>query len=219
MKVEVPYLELLFDIPLSRAELPAFRGAINTLIPRECSYFHNHEVEGLNYSYPLIQYQLNNGKACIIGLDNGVEQLTQLLQTTARTVQIGQREVPLELLSCRSSLESIGTDDKRHTYRIENWLPLNERNYAHYQAMPALRDRVALLDTILVGNLLSCFKGLDLVATEEIVAYLTRIDVMRAVSSKKTRLMAFDVTFESNVLLPPHLGLGKSVSRGFGRLM
>ena len=85
--------------------------------------------------------------------------------------------------------------------------------------MASLRDRIALLDAVLVGNLLSCFKGLGIVAAEEIVAYLTRLENIRTISSKKTQMMAFDVAFESNVLLPPYIGLGKSVSRGFGVLL
>lgn len=219
MLTEIPYLELLFDLPLSRTELPAFRGAIHTLIPQECSCFHNHEGEGLHYAYPLIQYRLRKGKASIVGLGRGVEQLEVLLRTTAQTLCIGRREVPLELLSYQSAMVPIGVGNQLYTYRMEGWLPLNGRNYSLYQSMASLRDRIALLDAVLVGNLLSCFKGLGIVAAEEIVAYLTRLENIRTISSKKTQMMAFDVAFESNVLLPPHIGLGKSVSRGFGVLL
>jgi hypothetical protein len=96
------------------------------------------------------------------------------------------------------------------------WLALNEENYARYQAS-ALTERQRLLERILIGNILSMCKGLGYVVTEKIeVSRLDVYPVRTPVRLKGIEMTGFKGTVAVNFELPDLIGLGKSVSRGFG---
>jgi predicted nucleotidyltransferase len=96
------------------------------------------------------------------------------------------------------------------------WLPLNEANYARYQA-GRLVERKRLLERILIGNILSMSKGLGYVVTEKIeISRLDVYPVRTPVRLKGVEMTGFKGTFAVNFELPDLIGLGKSVSRGFG---
>ena len=73
-----------------------------------------------------------------------------------------------------------------------------------------------LYKSILKGNILSFFKGIGYNENE-------MINVLPDLYPKSTKfkgneMTAFDGGFTSNVILPDLIGLGKSVSRGFGAI-
>lgn len=213
----VETLTLRFDLRLSPEELTRFRGAINRLLPQGDALLHNHLDEGLRYAYPLVQYKVLGSKASIVAVNEGITAITPLLSTTATSISLGQRKVALELLECTPAVCPIAFFPQCRTYRLRQWLPLNEGNYALYQQTPSLAERISQLDHILVGHLLSFFKGVDLSITHEIVAYITRLHTMpKPILFKGIRLLAIDLDFACNLSLPTGIGLGKGVSRGFG---
>ena len=67
---------------------------------------------------------------------------------------------------------------------------------------------------ILIGNLLSASKSLGYEVPNTIKADL-RVRPKKSVL-KDTKIMTFTGTFVVNFEIPDYLGLGKSVSRGFG---
>lgn len=76
-------------------------------------------------------------------------------------------------------------------------------------------ERRDLLRRILVGNLLSASKGLNYTAIEHIRLEIGHVKE-RACQLKGTQVIGFDCEFMASFSIPDHLGLGKSVSRGFG---
>ena len=98
------------------------------------------------------------------------------------------------------------------------WLALNEANYDRYQGA-GLGERRDMLRRILIGNILSMSKGLGYVVTEEIkVSKLDVYPVKEPVWLKGVRMVGFKGAFAVNFELPDYMGLGKSVSRGFGMI-
>jgi hypothetical protein len=77
-------------------------------------------------------------------------------------------------------------------------------------------SRLALLESILKGNILSFAKGIGWDIDREISLRIDTIEKVRPVTFKEQKVLAFDVTFRTNVFLPDYLGLGKGVSLGFG---
>ena len=77
---ELRTLQVRFDTPIARWELPLLRGAIISLLSRDNTIYHNHEAGGLRYAYPLIQYRQIDGKAALVCVADGVDALGDLLQ-------------------------------------------------------------------------------------------------------------------------------------------
>ena len=83
---------------------------------------------------------------------------------------------------------------------------------------PKSIDRFRLLERILVGNCLSFAKSFHHNVTLKLKADCSKL---RPVSSrlKGITMQGFTGLFSVNFLLPDRVGIGKSVSRGFGTLV
>ena len=106
--------------------------------------------------------------------------------------------------------------DSLTSYRVKNWLPLNKENYATYQQLDNMIERIGLLEKILVGNLMSLFKGIGIHIDTDIKVSITDIKSQHTIRYKDIKLSAFDIEFKSNAQLPDYIGIGKSVSQGYG---
>lgn len=70
----------LFKNQISDEEIPFFRGAMIRLSGDD-ALFHNHNVDGFNYMYPLVQYKRIKGAAAVIGINQGAEAVERLFAT------------------------------------------------------------------------------------------------------------------------------------------
>ena len=75
----------------------------------------------------------------------------------------------------------------------------------------------SFLEKILVGNTLSCLKGLGIFVDYLIESYLVSFRTY-TVRAHGNPFEAFSARFYLNVDLPNFIGLGKSVSKGFGTI-
>ena len=97
---------------------------------------------------------------------------------------------------------------------ITPWIALSQDNYQRY--LESKREaRRELLRRTLIGNILSASKGLDYVVLEEIRLEIGRLR-LRKCELKGTSFIGFLGGFMVNFVIPDYMGLGKSVSRGFG---
>ena len=79
--------------------------------------------------------------------------------------------------------------------------------------------RISFLENILIGNLLSFAKGVNINIQNQIDCKLLSMDEPRITTVKGVKMMAFDVEFKSNLSLPDYMGLGKHVSIGYGTIV
>ena len=114
--------------------------------------------------------------------------------------------------------ELILTEDSSFHYRLNNWLPLNSDNYKQYQESDSLVERIQILERVLIGNILSLLKGVDIHLEEQLKVHVTDITGQRPYVYKKVRLMTFDIEFKTNIQLPQYIGIGKNASIGCGVL-
>lgn len=210
-------LKIVFDQTLLPSEIAQFRGAINNLINKDYVLFHNHLGEnGFRYNYPLIQYKSIHKKAALICLDEGTEEIHELLKLNKWNITIPKGEMTLSIESLSANHFTVQVWDTMFHYRIFDWLGLNSENYHKYQKIESLVERTQFLERILVGNILSFAKGIGLSVEKEIKLNIKEISREKIIRYKDARLQAFDLTFKSNFFIPNYIGLGKGASSGFG---
>ena len=94
-KNKINLLKATFDLPLHAKQLAQFRGAVAESAGLENDLFHNHKGENeFHYRYPLIQYKLNKGKACMVGIGEGVDALFTFLLKSGRRIIGRARNYP-----------------------------------------------------------------------------------------------------------------------------
>jgi hypothetical protein len=213
-------LTVLYDTEISYKEIPLFRGAVLKSIGDKANVlYHNHTgEETFRYSYPLIQYKRLNGKAAITCVEEGVDLVGQLLSDFYGMINLGQREAECKVMQVLSSKDLIQLSDMPKVYHLHQWLPLNAKNYEQYQNTDDFIDKIKILERVLIGNLLSFLKGVDIYLEEQIDLHITNITGQRPTTYKRIKLMAFDIEFKTNLCLPNYIGIGKNASIGYGIL-
>lgn len=216
---KIRVLRISFDQEIPQREIPRFRGAIIEKTNRDKILFHNHVGEtGLRYAYPLIQYKVIGRKGCLICIDKGTEEIHAFLSQRNWDIQLGDQKLTLTIDSLAANNYNLNVWDTLFTYTIRNWLAFNEENFVKYQQIDSLTERIAFLERILVGNILSFAKGIDYTIEKQVQLHIQNIQKEKAVSYKGNRMMALDLTFRTNFFLPDFIGLGKGVSVGFGTI-
>ncbi len=176
----------------------------------------NHRGADLSYQYPLIQFRILEEKTLIIGIEEGADLLNDLYGDTRR-IKIGTIDYEVAQRSIQVERRPFGISDQMYSYTfLTPWIALNPDNFREYQSMntPERKER---LRTILIGNILSAAKGLDIHVEGQITLEFTTISTTPR-RLKGTGLIGFTGDFRVNFEIPEYMGLGKSVSRGFGAI-
>lgn len=209
-------ITIVFDAEISQVEVPFFRSAVSSSIESGNYLFHNHLGGGyLRYSYPLIQYKRIGGRAAIFAIGAATDAIWEFFQGTDYNIRLGKRKLRLCIDKIiRSEVEL--TDNGIAAYCLDSWLALNEENYKKFQSLESLSERIAMLESVLTGNILSMYKGCGVFIERPLHVKLLDLSPPKTVRYKSIPLVAFDVEFNSNVSVPLYAGLGKHVSVGFG---
>lgn len=207
----------LFKNQISDEEIPFFRGAMIRLSGDD-ALFHNHNVDGFNYMYPLVQYKRIKGAAAVIGINQGSELLSCLFEKGDNFfVQIGNQEKEMEIVMCYSDNVTVTCEvSTEYTYSISRWLPLNSENYRMYQLNESLVERISMLEKILVANILSFAKGVGIYFEHLVMCHFLQLESTGLIRYKDVELMSFSGKFRCNVRLPEGVGLGKLASMNCG---
>jgi len=210
-RIKVCYVTLDFDSNYKVTPIK-LRGFLAHLFAN-ISEFHHHSEN--SYHYPLIQYKRIDCKLAIVGIREFAEivfqNLSELDHITTET-----QKIPLNNIEIKSSsykLESICTK-----YKFDSpWLALNEKNYSKFKKLKN-SEKKQFLEKILVGNILSMLKGFEIFISYKIIVSITKFRSI-SVTVHKNKFTGIYADFETNILLPNYLGLGKSVTKGFGVIM
>lgn len=217
---ELKYLSIVFDGELAGHEIPAFRGAVAGKAGHGHVLFHGHEEEGgLRYSYPLIQYKRQGRKPMIICLGDGTDDIHHFFGLPDWRVRISGRQLDLKVRSMQMDMFPLELSERcEYTYQIGHWIALDQKSFAHYINLPNLQERIACLESKLVGNILSMAKGIGWQVPGRIRCEILDMPREAITTLKGIKMRCFQVRFRSNVSLPDHISLGKSASLGFGQL-
>jgi hypothetical protein len=182
----------------------------------EHALLHQHVTDRLIYKYPLIQYKMLEGSPLVLGINEGADVLKEIYDKFDE-IKLGESKYSIMERGITLKSEEFGCTEEIHSYRFATpWLALSQENYPKY-INTNREERRDLLRRILVGNLLSASKGLGYVAKEHI-----RLEVGEMRDEicllKGTKVTGMRGEFTATFAIPDFLGLGKSVSRGYGAI-
>jgi hypothetical protein len=214
------------NIPVCECRLRLSRSVKLEEAPQLRSFFgrefeqqvfaHNHGEDGAQiHQYPRIQFKVIESAAVLLGIGAGAEVLKRLwLELDHTTLGGGKLQVVESGIETRN--ETIDATDDPITYRfLTPWLGLNQKNFRSYTGSRNQGFRKSELSRILVGNCLGLADTLGIRFGGQIEA-----DGRKLTSIKTTLngnpMIGFVGRFTINLALPELIGLGKSVSRGFG---
>jgi len=214
---EILFTKITFpNITLDRRDGHKLRGFFGNYFKEHSPLLHNHFDDGqLRFSYPLVQYKVVEGVPMLVGINEGAELLIELF-LQMKTLNLYGMEIPIFSKNIESRQLETGLSKQLHSYRFGSlWMALNKNNYSDYCRSNEMRQ-AEILQRVLIGNILSFWKGIGYTATETLM-------VMPSTREKQTRfkdqeMLAFEGGFVANAVLPELVGIGKSVSRGFGVL-
>ena len=208
-------LTLHSDAPM-RGDASKLRGFFASSF-NDYALLHQHVTDRLIYKYPLIQYKMLQGSPLILGINEGADVLKEIYDKFDEIV-LGESKYRIMERGVSVKSEEFGCTEEIHSYRFATpWLALSQDNYRRYQNA-SREEKRELLRRVLVGNILSASKGLGYVAKEHI-----RLEVGRMQDEicllKGTKVTGIRGEFTATFAIPDFMGLGKSVSRGYGAVI
>lgn len=210
-------LVVRYENQIAQNEVPLFRGAvIGSMQGTANGLYHNHTDDSVVYRYPKVQYKRINKSAAIVAVDEGADVIGQFLSSADACMSIGERKETFVVKDIRADQYLVQEWDSTFEYYLRKWLPLNSENYKEYVNIEVVSEKVFFLERILIGNIISFAKGIGVTLKPNIECKLTSMTAPRLQKYKGVKMMAFDVCFKTNVLLPDYIGIGKGVSLGFG---
>ncbi len=214
---KIRVLLLRFKNNIHKNEVSLLRGAvIHAINKNDDILFHNHEGNKFRYSYPLIQYKRINQKGAIICVNEGTDVIGNFFSQCNFDFSLGEKQMTMEIESIKANQYLVQIWDFSFYYRIRKWLPLNQENYQEFLKLEGLSEKSLFLEKILIGNILSFAKGVNIHLESQVSCKITNLSEPIIIRYKEVKMMSFDTDFMSNVSLPDYIGLGKSVSLGFG---
>lgn len=206
------------DIRLATRDAHKLRGYFGDLFRERSPLLHNHFEDGsLRYKYPLVQYKVVNEVPTLVGLNDGAALLTELFLKISE-LKINRQVYPVMQKNLDHVQAPAGMDTNLHSYRFENlWMALNQENHSMYLKTADSAEQQNLLNTILRNNILSFFKGVNIWVDTPVMVKGTFKEYKTKFKGDTRAVFAGE--FVSNAILPPLVGIGKSVSRGFGTVV
>ncbi|OPZ83466.1 MAG: hypothetical protein BWY74_04443 [Firmicutes bacterium ADurb.Bin419] len=197
-------------------EIPRVRGFIASKFP-EYLELHNHVGDkSYQYGYPMVQYKTFNGTPGVIAIN---EASSTLIKVFNDIDQLDLKEEVIDIVERGFIVKKheFGTTDSLISYRfVSPWVALNQKNFDIYQKADDT-GKVDILKKILVGNIISMSKYLGYTVDKQLMTLIKMKPI--AVNFKNKEMIGFTGEFMINFEIPDYLGLGKSVSRGFGTIM
>lgn len=205
------------DIQLKTRDAHKLRGFFGNLFKEHSPLLHNHYDSGqLRYRYPLIQYKVIDKVPMLIGIEEGAELLPQLF-LKIKELDIDGKTYPVNAKNIETGKEKVGFTDELKEYQFETlWMALNQKNHQKYSQLKSKEEKDKLLNRLIIGNILGFYSNIKLQLTPE-ERLFAKVNIQeKSTKFKGNDMLAFSGSFVVNALLPDLIGLGKSVSRGFG---
>lgn len=205
-------------VSLTPSKIHKLRGYVGQLF-KEHDLIHNHDINTgkLIYRYPLIQFKLIDRTPAIIALtDKAVNIFSEIFMKLDEII-IDDAAIPILEKDLQIEETEFGYSDETFMYEFASpWIGLNQNNYPEYINLNTQDKKNRILKRTLTGNLLSMAKGLGLWLEKDQHVKLDLQLKEKPVNLKGKKMAGFTGIFKTNFMIPDYLGIGKSVSRGFG---
>jgi len=193
--------------------LPQFRAALTRQLVKNPAPAGN-SAEKVLHRYPALHCKQVKGELLIIGICQGAGFLWQ--------VSLGNTELEAGEILCRIISrdpeirhEVFGIDGELHTYEILTpWLALNQQYAKKFYDLSGKPARDAFMQKLLLSHLNTLAKSLDYLPPEPITC-TAKVKFMRERIDREN-VIVFLGKFSTNLRIPDYLGIGQSVSQGYG---
>jgi hypothetical protein len=206
------------NIKLNPSQINKLRGYVGNVFA-EHDLIHNHDnVTGKSiYRYPLIQFKIIDNTPCIIAMTEKAVQIFTKIFMGLDEIVIDGRKIPINEKDLKIEIVEFGFSQETFMYDfISPWIGLNQKNFAVYINLKNQKEKNDLLKRILIGNILSMSKYLNLQLDQDQKINVDLQFQQTKVTLKGKHMIGFKGMFKTNFMIPDYMGLGKSVSRGFG---
>ena len=177
---------------------------------------HKDLTKGFIHRYPVVQCKQIKGMIMVIGAGQGANFL-QEISGGAHEFRFGDTRCIITGRDQEIRDEEFGISDEIHTYEfLTPWLALNQQNAKKFYDLKGKPDRDAFMQKILTGHLITLAKSLDYDLPVPITCK-SRVRFRRE-RIHQENVMVFLGTFGTNLTIPDYLGIGQSVSQGFGTI-
>jgi hypothetical protein len=209
-RIKICYAKIEIN-PFRKIHPSNLRGFLGYLFITDPEFHHHSDS---SYHYPLVQYKIIDDKLCVLGLnkyaDSVFDNISQLEYLTLVNEKVDVTNVEL-------NIKNFEIKEQYTQYKFTSpWIALNKKNYDLYGNLDQ-KNKVEFLAKIIIGNILSALKGLNLFLDFKLNAEIKATKSI-PVSVNDNVFQGFFAIVNTNILLPDHIGLGKSVSKGFGTL-
>ncbi|MBW2013285.1 MAG: DNA repair protein [Deltaproteobacteria bacterium] len=205
------------NVNLRASHIHKFRGFIGNLFKNH-DLIHNHDLKTGKpiYRYPLIQFKLIDKIPAIIAItDRAVKIFAEIFMKLDKIV-IEDTVIPVFEKELKVEEVEFGYSDEIFMYEfISPWIGLNQKNFIKYNDA-AREEKNEMLKRVMTGNMLSMAKYLDCWLSKDQKIKIDHKLKKVKVNLKNKSMTGFNGIVKTNFLIPDYLGIGKSVSRGFG---
>jgi hypothetical protein len=207
--------QLRLSRSLSPRETSELRGFFGQAFADEVLLHHHNPDGSLHYAYPRVQFKVLDRTAHLLGFAEGCGVVMRLW-AEADQARIGTEEMPILEAGLTRRRQTLGETVEPIAYRFRTpWLALNQDNYRDYQRLNSQGERQARLERVLVGNCLALATSFGHRVSAPLTADASKLQP-RTTRLKGVEMLGFVGICRINFQLPDHIGIGKSVSRGFG---
>ncbi|MDD2651356.1 MAG: CRISPR-associated endonuclease Cas6 [Candidatus Cloacimonetes bacterium] len=217
--IEVEIMSVKFaDIGIQARDIPKIRGYFATKY-REHKVFHNHQEDGsFSYSFPKIHFKSVNKQPLIIGINEGIKLLQEIV-FNEEEINIDGKIYQLNEKTITKKTHPFGVSDTVLSYRfISPWMALNEENYKAYMTINDY-DKWFFLNRLLRENFKTLAKGFNYFIPDVENVEVEGKYYPKQVNFKNQKMLCFTGWFNTNFHIPDYLGVGKQSARGFGTIV
>lgn len=206
------------ELRLAVRDAHKLRGYFGRVFQEYSPLLHNHLESGeLRYAYPLVQYKVIQNVPTLLGINEGATLLLDLFMQI-KAIDIDGRNFPLLTKNLECKEVGIVCSEELWRYRFATlFMALNQSNFEHYLTLEA-SERRRELSRLLRNHLLAALKGMGVWLGPDQRVFADAHLEQHSTLFKNRRMLAFSGEFSTNLILPPLIGIGKSVSRGFGAI-
>ncbi|MFN0200543.1 MAG: CRISPR-associated endonuclease Cas6 [Bacteroidia bacterium] len=220
-----PLITLSLDLGDAKPSIYAFRSAFIQLREFEKDdWFHNHFRDEGNHRvhnrYAFVQYKVVNGRYIVLCMADAVrEEVMQFFYAMPRSLNLYQKEVPFRVESCKfEEFPFVMSPTLDFEYKVSNYIALNPEKYLEYKKLATHHAIAAFLEERVANHLIAYQKAIHAPYPRpyRLEVKLTDYPKFERMRSNDHEVLAFELAFKTNLLLPEYLGIGKDTAKGMG---
>ena len=206
--ITVSYAKINTDTT-KRISATKLRGYLGYLFVEDTE-FHHHDDNP--YRYPLVQYKRIQDVLMVLGINDYSKVILEKLPALEKIILPNYKA---NVTSVEMSTVTHRINDETTKYEFQSpWIALNSANYEKLKTLDS-QLRYRFLENILIGNFLSMLKGVGIHIDHKLYASIKGLRPVYAVAHQNP-FYSFYAQFATNLNLPNLIGIGNSVSKGFG---